>query len=122
MLEKFNLLSSLPSARAAEAILPLLTAKGMRLERIVSHGQSTPDGLWYDQAEAEWVLLLSGAARLAVEGEPEEQPLAPGDVVFLAPHLRHRVSWTDPDRETVWLVLFVDPELEPVAVTLSDAA
>jgi cupin 2 domain-containing protein len=91
----------------------LLTAKGVRLERIVSHGQASPEGFWYDQTQAEWVMVLSGAARLTVEGDPDELPLGPGDAIFLPPHCRHRVTWTDPAQPTVWLALFVDAALEP---------
>ncbi len=100
-------------AQDAEVSTPLLTAKGVRLERIVSHGQASPEGFWYDQTQAEWVLVLSGAARLALEDDPDELTLGPGDAIFLPPHCRHRVTWTDPAQPTVWLALFVDAALEP---------
>jgi hypothetical protein len=32
------------------------------VERIVSLGQVSPPGFWYDQAEGEWVLVLASAA------------------------------------------------------------
>ena len=110
-----NLLSALPDARAAEIIEPLVSARGLRLERIVSQGQVSPDDFWYDQNEAEWVMILSGSARLAIAGEDKERLLREGDAVFLQAHCRHRVTWTDPDRRTVWLALFVDTNLAPVA-------
>jgi cupin 2 domain-containing protein len=86
----------------------LLARPGVRVERIVSHGEASPPGFWYDQAEDEWVLLVAGAARLEIEGEGEFG-LAPGDHFLLPAHCRHRVAWTDPDRPTVWLALFVAP-------------
>jgi cupin 2 domain-containing protein len=109
-----NLLAGLPSAGAEETVEMLLKGDGVRVERIVSHGQASPDGFWYDQDEAEWVLLLSGRARLTIEGEAEDRALGPGDSVFLPAHCRHRVAWTDPDAPTVWLTIFVDarPDLK----------
>jgi cupin 2 domain-containing protein len=101
-----NLLSPLPDAHAAEAVEVLLAQPGLRIERIVSFGQASPPGYWYDQPEDEWVLLLAGAARLRLADEAEPRRLGPGDVVEIAPHRRHRVEWTDPEQPTVWLAVF----------------
>jgi cupin 2 domain-containing protein len=101
-----NLLRDLPDAAAAEVTDVLLKAPAVRIERIVSHGQESPEGFWYDQDEAEWVLLLSGAARLRFADEPEARALAAGDHLHIAAHRRHRVDWTDPARPTVWLAVF----------------
>jgi cupin 2 domain-containing protein len=101
-----NLLRDLPDARAGEVTDGLLTAPGLRIERIVSHGQASPPGFWYDQAQAEWVLLLKGAARLRFADEPSEHVLGPGDWLHIAAHRRHRVEWTDPAEATVWLAVF----------------
>jgi cupin 2 domain-containing protein len=101
-----NLLRDLPDARAAEIIETLLQAPAVRIERVVSHGQASPEGFWYDQDEAEWVLLLSGAARLRFADEPEARVLAPGDHLYIAAHRRHRIDWTDPGQPTVWLAIF----------------
>lgn len=100
-----NLLRDLPDARAGEIVEPLAGEGAVRIERIVSHGQASPHGFWYDQDEAEFVVLLVGAARLEfADGDIIE--MAPGDCVEIAPHRRHRVAWTDPDRPTVWLAVF----------------
>ena len=101
-----NLLSPLPDARAAEQVATLLTRPGLRVERIVSLGQASPPGFWYDQAEGEWVLLLAGAAKLRFADEPEARLLRPGDWLDIAPHRRHRVDWTAPATPTVWLTVF----------------
>lgn len=107
MVEVRNLLEELSAARAAEVSETLLEREGVRLERIVSLGQASPEGHWYDQPQDEWVMLAAGAARISIEGEAEELSLMPGDAVLLPAHCRHRVTWTDPDRPTVWLALFV---------------
>lgn len=101
-----NLLRSLPDASAAECVDVLMTRPGLRFERIVSFGQASPLGFWYDQSESEWVLLLAGAARLRFADENEARLLGPGDWLEIPPHRRHRVDWTDPATPTVWLAVF----------------
>jgi cupin 2 domain-containing protein len=105
MLVSANLFSPLPAADTAELFDELLTRPGLRLERIVSCGQTTPEGEWYDQEGDEWVLLLAGAAELLIEGEEGPRRLIPGDYLLLPARCRHRVTWTDPDQQTVWLAL-----------------
>ena len=102
----FNLLRDLPDASDAEIVATVLAAPGLRIERIVSLGQASPPGFWYDQQEAEWVLLLAGAARLRFADESRDRVLGPGDAVHIAPHRRHRVEWTDTASPTVWLAVF----------------
>ncbi len=83
----------------------LLAQPGFWLERIISAGQATPPGQWYEQETHEWVVVLSGSAGLLVEGEAAVRVLKPGDYVHLPAHCRHRVEWTDADQSTVWLAL-----------------
>jgi len=86
----------------------LVEKTGFRLLRIVSTGQATPPGEWYDQGDDEWVVVIAGSAGLRVEDDPETTTLGPGEGVHLPAHKRHRVEWTDPDRPTVWLALHFD--------------
>jgi cupin 2 domain-containing protein len=101
-----NLFSPLPEAQDAEISEALLVRPGLRIERIVSLGQHSPPGFWYDQEEGEWIVLLSGAARLKFADEAEARFMRPGDCLDIAPHRRHRVEWTDPATPTVWLAVF----------------
>ena len=89
-----------------ELVETLTVAEGVRIERIVSRGHRSPEGFWYDQAEGEWVAVLQGRARLRIEGQ-EARELLPGDWLWLPARTRHRVEWTDPGTETVWLAVFV---------------
>jgi cupin 2 domain-containing protein len=84
----------------------LLTLPGVRIERIVSQGQPSPPGFWYDQEEGEWVLLLAGTARVRFADETDARLLSPGDWLEIAPHRRHRVDWTEPAGVTIWLAVF----------------
>jgi cupin 2 domain-containing protein len=99
-----NLFADLPISLPAELCTTLLTAPGVRIERIVSQGQASPEGFWYDQAQDEWVVVLKGAARLRFQdGELE---LMPGDFVDIPAGKKHRVEWTTPDEPTIWLAVF----------------
>jgi cupin 2 domain-containing protein len=101
-----NLLETLPdSPQIEEKFEPLVRTSAMLIERIVSTGQVTPEGEWYDQERDEWVMVLSGAARLRIEGEDEDRELAAGDWIHLPAHCRHRVTWTDDAPCTIWLAV-----------------
>jgi len=103
-----NLLAGIPSDLPEEQFLPLLQRDGLRFERIVSRQHATPAGHWYDQAEDEWVLLVSGSAVIRFADPDEKLQLGPGDHLLIPAHCRHRVESTDPERETVWLALHLD--------------
>ena len=77
----------------------------IKLERIISTGQATPEGEWYDQESPEWVVLLRGEALLLFEGDTEAMRLGPGDYIHIPAHCRHRVEWTHPEQPTIWLAL-----------------
>jgi cupin 2 domain-containing protein len=100
-----NLLASLPQGLAAEQTIELLANANVRIERIVSTGQASPAGFWYDQDWAEWVLVLAGSAGVLIDGEVEPRVLRPGDYLLIPAHRRHRVAWTEAERPTVWLAV-----------------
>nr|WP_154661187.1 cupin [Microvirga lotononidis] len=88
-----------------EECTELVAAEGVRIERIVSTGQASPPGFWYDQEWPEWVLLLSGSAGLLFEGEPAPRELKRGDYLLIPARKRHRVEWTDATELTIWLAV-----------------
>ncbi len=100
-----SLFRDLPDALAEEVIETLVQSEHVRIERIVSRGQCSVEGDWYDQAEHEWVLVLQGRARLEmVDGECHE--LGAGDYIQIPAHQKHRVAWTDDEQDTIWLAIF----------------
>ena len=91
----------LPGSELIEALIP---DRGILIERIISSGQTTPPGAWYDQERDEWVVLLQGQARLAWENG-SELALEAGDWVFIPAHERHRVEYTSVQPPCIWLAV-----------------
>lgn len=99
-----NLFDDLPARAEREIFTELLAREGVRIERIVSTGQSTPADAPYNQDHDEWVLLLRGSAGLWIEGEGERD-LRPGDHLLIPAHRTNRVIWTAKAEPTVWLAI-----------------
>ncbi len=100
-----DLSTGVPEMLPDELFTTIIDDGRTRIERIVSRGHTSPPGFWYCQDEDEFVLLLSGSARLEVEGRGEIT-LAAGQWLDLPRGLRHRVSYTAPDADTIWLAVF----------------
>ncbi len=104
MLSVKNLFADIPGEMPDEICTQIVRADDVRIERIVSRGQASPPGFWYDQETNEWVLLIKGSAALRfVDGS--QIALTPGDHVLIPRHVRHRVERTAKDGETVWLAV-----------------
>jgi cupin 2 domain-containing protein len=100
-----NLFSSIPSEINHEIVEELIQRDNIRVERILSKGQTSPEAGWYDQIEHEWVTVLQGSGVILFE-DGEEVRLQAGDHISIPAHRRHKVSWTDPEQVTVWLAVF----------------
>ncbi len=100
-----NLLVDLPVALSTEETTLLLQGEQVRIERIVSCGQSSPPGFWYDQDEDEWLLLLTGCGAIEF-ADGRIVILTAGDTLLIPAGERHRVASTATDEPTVWLAVF----------------
>jgi cupin 2 domain-containing protein len=105
MVRSGNVFDKVGAPLENEEVTVLAARPGAVVERIVSTGQVSPPGFWYDQDWTEWVILLAGGAGLMIEGETAPRTLCPGDHVELPAHVRHRVEWTLADPPTVWLAV-----------------
>ena len=104
-----NLFKSLAPASINESVEVVAQWQDARIERIVSHGHTSPEGFWYDQDEDEWVMVLCGEATLAFD-DSTRCKLRPGDHLFIAAHRRHRVEHTSLTEPTIWLAVFKRPD------------
>ena len=82
----------------------LVPDKGVCIERIISFGQASPEGFWYDQDRDEWVALIQGEAVLRWKNG-EVKNMKPGDWVFIPAHEKHRVDKTTSDPPCLWLAV-----------------
>jgi cupin 2 domain-containing protein len=99
-----NLFADIPGETPDESCTQIVRSENIRIERIVSWGQASPPGFWYDQEMDEWVLLVKGSASLRfIDGR--EIALTPGDHLLIPRHMRHRVERTAPEGETIWLAI-----------------
>lgn len=98
-----------PAAPAAETFEPLLSRPGVLVERITSHGNVTPEDQPYRQEHDEWVTVISGAARLRMNGH--EHTLSPGDHLLIPAGVEHWVTYTSINEPTVWLAVHIRPNV-----------
>lgn len=105
MIAKTNLLREIPAFLDQEWVQTLCAGPHARIERIVSRGHTSPANFWYDQNWDEWVLVLQGHALLQFEEPIREVELTAGDALLIPARARHRVAWTDPAVETIWVAV-----------------
>ncbi|WP_013325172.1 cupin domain-containing protein [Gloeothece verrucosa] len=93
------------------AILPdeeyfqtILSNQNLKIERIISRGQTTPEDQWYDQERDEWVILLQGEAELSYQ-DGSKIRLKGGDYLLIPAHEKHRVDYTSIDPPCIWLAI-----------------
>ena len=101
-LNLFDLPNPLPES---EVFTDLIPDRGVKIERIVSRGQTSPEGQWYDQDRDEWVVLIQGEAVLEYQGG-EKLKLGAGDHVLIPAHCRHRVDFTSRTPPCIWVAVF----------------
>ncbi|MBT8339720.1 MAG: cupin domain-containing protein [Desulfatitalea sp.] len=101
-----SLLEGIPQKIPHEIINTICATGNVIIERIVSRGHASPEGFWYDQEKAEFVLVVKGSAGLKLENEEDIVVLKPGDYLNIGARVKHRVEWTDPTCETIWLAVY----------------
>ena len=103
-MNKSNVFGSILDDKQNEQFYEILKNENVRIETIVSHGQISEEGFWYDQDENEFVMILEGYAILEFEDKRIE--MAKGDFLEIPAHCRHRIALTSPTEPTIWLAVF----------------
>ena len=99
-----NVFAGVGQRGRAEQFLTLWENSALKIERILSHRHSSPEGFWYDQVEDEWVMVLRGEATLEfAEGDLVE--MKEGDFLLIPRRQKHRVRRTG--AATVWLAIHI---------------
>ncbi len=101
---KYNVFEELPVNKNEELFFEIFKNETIKIEKIVSNGQTSPENFWYEQKENEFVLLLEGFA--IVEFEDFEMELKKGDCLNIKVMQKHRVKFTSLNETTVWFAVF----------------
>lgn len=101
--DESNLFAEIPDKLDKELIDVLLNSENIKVERIVSKGHISPETGWYDQDQNEWVVIIKGEAIITFENK--EVSLREGSYINIPAHTKHKVSWTHPQLETIWLAI-----------------
>ncbi|MCL2305650.1 MAG: cupin domain-containing protein [Planctomycetaceae bacterium] len=102
-----NFFDDLPMSLSEELIENVFQAEYVRIERIVSTGQSSSSEFWHDHSEGKWLILLRGYAILEFQDGPQRQRLLFGDYIYIPPHRKHRIFSMSEKHTTVWLAVFI---------------
>ncbi|MEL7036736.1 MAG: cupin domain-containing protein [Cyanobacteria bacterium J06592_8] len=97
----YTLPENLPPTEQFES---LIENKTLKIERIISTGQTTPAGEYYNQEKDEWVMLLQGEATLSYSDGSEIQ-LKAGDYLLIPAHQKHRVEYTSTNPPCIWFAI-----------------
>lgn len=105
-----NLFANIPDDLSEEFFEDIVKSNNVRIERIISNGQTSPESGWYDQNQNEWVIVIKGRAQLTFLNEAFENnkvvDLGPGDYLNIPSHTKHKVSYTETSQPTIWLAVF----------------
>jgi len=100
-----NLFADIPASLPEEVFEDIVSTDHIRIERILSHGHSSPETGWYDQLEHEWVVVLDGQGVIEFE-DGTVVTLNRGDYLNITSGQKHRVASTDRTQVTIWLAVF----------------
>ena len=103
-MEKYNIFEQIIVDKNEEKFFEIFKNETIKVEKIVSNGQTSPENFWYEQEKSEFVLLLEGFAILEFENREEE--LKKGDCLNIQAYEKHRVKFTSLDEPTVWFAVF----------------
>lgn len=101
-----NIFDNIPNKISEEILEELFSNSNVRIERVVSSGNVSPDNFWYDQDEDEWILLVAGNAIVTFEGDRTVE-LKAGDTLYIGAHEKHRVAYTSSNPQCIWLCIFM---------------
>ncbi len=98
-----NIFTKIPKDLDEEFFEKLISQDNIKIQRIISKGHTSPKSGWYNQNENEWVIILQGEAILSFE--EKDINLKVGDYINIPAHTKHKVSWTKPNTQTIWLAV-----------------
>jgi len=102
--KSYSFLKNIPKESKEEVFETIINNENIKIERIVSYGQKSPENFWYDQEEDEFVLLIDGDATIEYD-DGSLFKLSKGDSIYIDAHQKHKVTHTS--NPAVWLAVFI---------------
>lgn len=102
--EKYNIFDEIIVDKTEEKFFEIFKNETIKVEKIVSNGQKSPENFWYEQEKSEFILLLEGFAILEFEDKKVE--LVKGDCLNIEAFQKHRVKFTSLEKPTIWFAVF----------------
>ena len=99
-----NIFKQIPKDLTEEIFEDIINTENLKIERIVSYGHTSPKSGWYESQENEWVIVLKGEAIVSFKNADDVR-LNAGDYINIPAFKKHKVSWTLPNAETIWLAI-----------------
>ena len=99
-----NIFTNIPKQMSGEIFENIISKDNIKIQRIVSKGDTTPKDEWYNQEDDEWVIIMQGEAVLSFENQKNIK-LKAGEYINIPAYTKHRVSWTIETQETIWLAI-----------------
>lgn len=103
-IEKYNIFDEISYDKNEEKFFEIFKNEIIKIEKIVSNGQKSPENFWYEQEKSEFILVLEGFAILEFEDRIVE--LKKGDCLNIKAMEKHRVRFTSIDEPTIWFAVF----------------
>ena len=103
-MKKYNIFEEIIIDKNEEKFFEIFKNETIKIEKIVSNGQTSPQNFWYEQEENEFVLVLEGFAILQFEDKDIE--LKKGDCLNIKAKQKHRVKFTSLTEPTIWFAVF----------------
>ena len=99
-----NIFAEIPDTLPEEIFEKIIEGKEFFVERIISDGHTSPPNFLYDQETNEFVMLMSGSAKISYD-DGNSFSLSAGDYLIIPAHQKHRVEETDKTQKTIWLTI-----------------
>ncbi len=100
-----NIFAQIPKDLKNEIFEDIIKTDNLKIERIISNGHTSPKSGWYESEQNEWVIVLKGEAVLSFENS-DDVKLSAGDYLNIEAYTKHKVSWTQPNTETIWIAIY----------------
>ena len=102
--EIVNFFDNIPTSSDKEIFQTIVENNIVKIERIISYGQTTEKENWYNQTEDEFVLVLEGEAKIQYDDQSIYH-LKKGESLYINAHQKHQVIYTA--NPTIWLAVFI---------------